>query len=101
MIHYLAAFLVVLAVWFQIPPAAVFSDPDIGGQILGLAGTVMMTVSICGWFIVFILKSGIVEFAGTLLEPLMRPLFKLPGAAAVNCLSSYVVSAAVGVYMTD
>ena len=31
----------------------------------------------------------------------MRPLFKMPGAAAVNCLSSYVVSAAVGVYMTD
>lgn len=101
LIHYLVAFLVVLAVWSQIPPAAIFSDPDIGGQILGLAGTVMLTVSICGWFIVFILKSGIVEFAGTLLEPLMRPLFKLPGAAAVNCLSSYVVSAAVGVYMTD
>lgn len=61
----------------------------------------MSTVSICGWFIVFVLKSGIVEFFGTLLEPLMRPLFKMPGAAAVNCLSSYVVSAAVGVYMTD
>lgn len=101
LVHYVVAFLVVLAVWFQLPPAAVFSNEEIGGQILGLAGTVMLTVSICGWFVVFILKSGIVEFAGTMLEPLMRPLFKLPGAAAVNCLSSYVVSAAVGVYMTD
>lgn len=101
LIHYLVALLVVLAVWFQIPPAAVFSNPDIGGQILSLAGTVMLTVSICGGFIVLILKSGIVEFVGTLAEPLMKPLFKLPGAAAINCLSSYVVSAAVGVYMTD
>lgn len=101
LIHYLVALLVVLAVWFQIPPAAVFSNPDIGGQILSLAGTVMLTVSICGSFIVLILKSGIVEFVGTLAEPLMKPLFKLPGAAAINCLSSYVVSAAVGVYMTD
>lgn len=99
--HYLVALAVVLAVWFQIPPAAIFSNPDVGGQILSLAGTVLLTVSICGWFIVFILKSGIVEFVGTLMEPLMKPLFRLPGAAAINCLSSYVVSAAVGVYMTD
>lgn len=101
LVHYTVAFLVVLAVLLELPPAAVFAHPEIGGSILGLAGTVMLTVSICGWFIVFILKSGLVEFAGTLLEPLMRPLFKMPGAAAVNCISSYVVSAAVGVYMTD
>lgn len=101
LVHYVIAFLVVLAVWFHLPPAAIFSNGEIGGQILSLAGTVMLTVSVCGWFVVFILKSGIVEFAGTMLEPLMRPLFRLPGAAAVNCLSSYVVSAAVGVYMTD
>lgn len=101
LVHYITAFLVVLAVWFHLPPSVIFSDAEVGGQILGLAGTVMLTVSVCGWFIVFILKSGIVEFVGTLLEPLMRPLFKLPGAAAINCLSSYVVSAAVGVYMTD
>lgn len=101
LIHYVVAFLVVIFVWFELPPAAIFSDERIGGQILKLAGTVMLTVSVCGGFIVFILKSGVVEFVGTLLEPLMRPLFKLPGAAAVNYLSSYVVSAAVGVYMTD
>lgn len=101
LIHYAVAFLVVLAVLLQLPPAAVFAHPEIGKSILGLAGTVMLTVSICGGFIVFILKSGIVEFVGTLMEPLMRPLFKMPGAAAINYISSYVVSAAVGVYMTD
>lgn len=100
-IHYLVAFLIVLAVWFQLPPSIVFANPDIGGQILSLAGTVTLTVSICGWFIVFILRSGIVDFVGILLEPLMRPLFKMPGAAAVNCISSFVVSASVGVYMSD
>ena len=101
LIHYLVAFAVVLAVWFKLPPAMIFSDPEIGGQVLSLAGTVLLTVSVCGWFIVLILKSGIVEFVGILMEPLMKPLFRLPGAAAINCLSSYVVSAAVGVYMTD
>ena len=101
LIHYVIAFLVVIAVWFKLPPTQIFADERVGGKILDLAGTVMLTVSICGWFIVFILKSGIVEFVGTLLEPFMRPLFKMPGAVAINFLSSYVVSAAVGVYMTD
>ena len=100
-IHYLAALFVVLAVWFHLPPSNIFSHEKIGGQILGLSGTVMLTVSICGGLIVFILKSGIVEFVGTLAEPLMKPVFKLPGESAINCLSAYVVSAAVGVYMTD
>ena len=45
-IHYCVALLVVLAVWFQLPPAAIFADPQIGGQVLALAGTVMSTVSI-------------------------------------------------------
>ena len=31
-IHYCVALLVVLAVWFQLPPAAIFADPQIGGQ---------------------------------------------------------------------
>lgn len=100
-IHYVVAFIVVIFVWFKLPPAMIFSDERIGGTILNLAGTVMLTVSICGWFVVFILKSGIVEFFGTLFEPLMRPLFRLPGEASVNYISSYVVSAAVGVYITD
>lgn len=101
LIHYCLAFIICIAVWFKLPPAFIFSDEKIGGSILGLAGTVMLTVAVCGGFIVFILKSGIVEFVGSLMEPLMRPLFKLPGEAAVNLLSSYVVSAAVGVYMSD
>ena len=54
LIHYVIAFLVVLAVWFPLPPAAIFSNENIGGQILGLAGTVMLTVTVCGWFVVFI-----------------------------------------------
>lgn len=100
-IHYIIAFVAVIFVWFHLPPGAVFSDARIGGEVLSLAGTVMLTVSICGWFVVFILKSGIVEFFGILLEPLMRPLFKMPGGASVNYISSYVVSAAVGVYITE
>ncbi len=100
-IHYCVALLVVLAVWFNLPPAAIFADPNIGGQVLTLAGPVY--VHRIHLRLVHRIRAQVRyrRVLGTLLEPLMRPLFKMPGAAAVNCLSSYVVSAAVGVYMTD
>ena len=76
-------------------------DPNVGGKVLELASTVMTTIILAGWGVVFILKSGVVEFVSILVEPVMRPLFRLPGEAAVNCLSSFVSSASVGVYFTE
>ncbi len=35
------------------------------------------------------------------MEPFMQPVFKLPGEAAVNILSSFVSSASVGVYLSE
>ena len=76
-------------------------DDDVGGLAMSLAGSVMLTVTIAGWLVVFIMKSGVVEFIGTLLEPIMRPLFKLPGQAAIDALASFVSSPAIAVYITD
>lgn len=74
---------------------------DVGGLSLSLAGSVMLTVTFAGWFVVMILKSGIVEFMGVLIEPLMRPIWTLPGCAAVNGIASFVSAPAVGVFMTE
>lgn len=85
---------------FNVGPAQVL-DPDVGGLSISLAGSVMLTVIFAGWFVVMILKSGIVEFVGVLIEPIMRPVFKLPGCAAVNGIASFVSAPAVGVFMTE
>lgn len=74
---------------------------SIGGLAMSLAGSVLLTVTIAGWLVVFILKSGIVEMIGTIVEPVMRPIFKLPGEAAVNGIASFVSAPAVGVYITE
>ena len=100
-VFYILAFVFILCILLKVGPASIFQNPDIGGQVMTLAQNVMLTVTIAGWLIIFMLKSGIVEFLGTLLEPLMRPIFKMPGQAAVNCLSAFMVSPAVGVYMSD
>lgn len=85
---------------FNAGPAQIL-DPDVGGLSISLAGSVMLTVIFAGWFVVMILKSGIVEFVGVLIEPIMRPVFKLPGCAAVNGIASFVSAPAVGVFMTE
>lgn len=75
--------------------------PQIGQTILTLGSGVFITIAVAGTLVVFIIQSGIVEFVSVLLEPVMEPVFLLPGEAAVNILSSFVSSASVGVYFTE
>lgn len=75
--------------------------PQIGQSILKLGAGVFITITVAGTLVVFIIRSGIVEFVAILMEPVMEPVFLLPGEAAVNILSSFVSSASVGVYFTE
>ncbi len=79
----------------------VISNPKITGNLLDMASTVFITIALAGTMVFFILKSGIVEFVSVITEPVMRPVFKLPGQAAMNMISSFVSSASVGVYFTE
>lgn len=99
-ILYIMAAIIVVMIVFDIGPAPLL-HPDVGGLTLFLAGTVFITVTIAGWLVVFITKSGIVEFIGILIERIMRPLYKLPGEAAVNAITGFVSNAAVGVFFTN
>jgi len=47
----------------------------------------------------FVVYGGL-EFIGVLAQPLMRPLFRLPGRAALDALASWVGSYSVGLYIT-
>lgn len=73
----------------------------VGGNVLKIASNVVITIFVAGSATVFILKSGIIVFFGALLEPLMRPVFHLPGEASVNAVASFVSAASIGVYFTD
>lgn len=52
-------------------------------------------------FMPFLLNYGAIELIGVLLEPLMRPLFKLPGKAALNAAASFISSSSLGVIITS
>ena len=78
---YVLAVVFCIMLIFNIGPAQLLHK-DVGGLAIYLAGSVMLTVIFAGWFVILILKSGIVEFVGVLIEPIMRPVFKLPGCVA-------------------
>jgi nucleoside recognition membrane protein YjiH len=45
-------------------------------------------------------RYGSLEFVGTIMRPLMWPLFRLPGRSALDSITSWVGSYSVGLYLT-
>ena len=76
-------------------------SPDIGETVYSIAMDVAWIIPVSAVFMPFLLNYGIVDFIGSLMEPLMRPVFKIPGRSAVNAIASFVSSASVGVLITS
>lgn len=82
-------------------PAAVL-DPAVGGLMFGkLVASVAVIVPIGALFITLFVAFGGLELVGTLARPVMRPLFRVPGRAALDGIASFVGSYSVGLYVTN
>lgn len=44
---------------------------------------------------------GLLDFIGTLLIRIMRPVFNLPGRSTIDCIASWLGDATVGVLLTS
>lgn len=72
-----------------------------GGFILADLLTVLVIISaIAGLLLPLLLNFGLLEFVGALLTKVMRPLFKIPGRAAVDCFTSWIGDGTLGVMLT-
>lgn len=94
---------VVLAflVFFEIGPEWIWSE-DTGGLILndlilGLFGIFLFA----GFLLPFLTDFGLLEFIGSLLTPLMRPVFKLPGRSSIDAIASWVGDGTIGITLTN
>ncbi|MBQ9707850.1 MAG: hypothetical protein IJV66_01535, partial [Firmicutes bacterium] len=65
--------------------------------VKGVFGIILMG-AVC---MPFLLNYGLLEIIGAILEPIMRPLFKTPGKAALDATSSFVSSSSLGVLITN
>lgn len=54
-----------------------------------------------GFFLPLLMEFGSMDYLGTLIRKLMRPLFKVPGRSAIDALASWIGSGPVGVVITD
>lgn len=76
-------------------------DPVVGASSVNVARDVIYSVVIAGALVVFLTEFGLLEFIGTLMEPIMRKCFRVPGKSSIDALSSFVCSPAVGVMITS
>ncbi|SFC06607.1 nucleoside recognition GATE domain-containing membrane protein YjiH [Halobiforma haloterrestris] len=75
--------------------------PATGGLVWGtLILSVAVIIPIGAIFINLFVELGGLEFVGTMARPIMRPLFKIPGRAALDSVASWVGSYSVGLYVT-
>lgn len=54
-----------------------------------------------GLFLPLLLNFGLLEMVGTLMTKIMRPVFRLPGRSAVDCMASWLGDGSVGILLTS
>ncbi len=91
----------VLLVYFQYGFEMVLSKAT-GGMLLHDLMPILFSVFIfAGLLLPLLLNFGLLEFVGTIFSKVMRPLFKLPGRAAIDCTTSWLGDGTVGVMLTS
>lgn len=97
---YVLAYTLNATMGVQLPEIIVGSST--GGTIVpDIVVAVFWIIVVSSVTMPFLLNYGIVDFVGSLLESLMRPIWKVPGRAAVNAIASFVSSSSVGVLITS
>lgn len=89
----------IIMTYFQVGLEVVFSDVT-GGTMLGLLTTLIMWFLVASFLMPYLINFGIMEFTGTLLRKLIKPLFTLPGRSAIDLLASWIGNVNVGVVLT-
>lgn len=85
---------------FELGPEFIWA-PLTGGVAFNDLAAKIMTIFFCASLLLPMLTDyGLMEFFGSLLQPVFRRLFTLPGRAAVDALASWLSSAPVGVIIT-
>ena len=91
----------VLLVQFQVGPQLLYSG-DTGGLVLNDLLPVLFSVFIFAALLLpLLLDFGLLELVGTLLTGIMRPVFRLPGRSAVDCMASWLGDGSVGILLTS
>lgn len=91
---------IVLMVYFDAGPR-LLRLPDTGVTAVRDIGQNVLVIYFAGLLLMPLLTEyGLMEFVGTLCRPLFRRLFRLPGRAAIDCLTSIASASGIAVLVT-
>ena len=77
------------------------TNAEAGGFVLHDLLTVLVIIFLlAGLMLPLLLDFGLLEFIGAMLTKIMRPLFTIPGRAAVDCITSWIGDGTLGVMLT-
>ena len=79
---------------------AMITNDDTGMLALDLIVGLVIIFLIASFLLPLLLDFGLLEFVGALLTKFMRPVFKVPGRAAVDCITSWIGDGTLGVMLT-
>jgi len=73
-----------------------------GGTVIpAIVVGVAWIIPVGAFFMPFLLSYGGIDFIGAILEPFMRPVFRVPGKSAVDAIASFVSSSSMAVIITS
>ncbi|PXW87571.1 nucleoside recognition membrane protein YjiH [Pseudogracilibacillus auburnensis] len=96
----LATIFVVMSL-FHIGPEWIWSDATGGNILFGLLTTLVAIFFFAGYVLPLLLDFGLLEFFGTIMKKVMRPVFTLPGRSSIDSLVSWLGDGTIGVMLTN
>ena len=82
--------------------AQIVGSDDTGNLVLTSLLPVLFSIFLfAGLFLPLLLDFGLLELIGSLLSKVMRPIFGLPGRAAIDCIASWLGDGTIGVLLTN
>lgn len=97
----LLGFAMAVMIVFQIGPEPIWAD-NTGRVVLFDLAKVIVTIFVVASFLMPLLTDyGLMELVGTVLSPLFRFAFRLPGRSCIDALASWMSSAPVGILITS
>ncbi|MBW6411052.1 YjiH family protein [Clostridium weizhouense] len=93
-------FLVIMC-YFKIGPEFIWSEKTGGMVLFNLLPLLTSVFLFAGLFLPLLLNHGLLEFFGSLLTKVMRPIFKLPGRSSIDCITSWLGDGTIGILLTS
>lgn len=90
-----------ILVYCKIGPEFIWSDSTGGMVLFSLLPLLLSVFLFAGLFLPLLLNHGLLEFVGSLLTKVMRPVFGLPGRSSIDCITSWLGDGTIGILLTS